>query len=390
MKCGLCLPHCPTYAKLANEAESPRGRIALIQGWASGQLALTPNLTTHLDRCLTCRACEGACPSLVAYGRISDGAKAARMKTLPRWRRGVRRIRLALLSNSRITTWLGIAARLFDTMGLTGLTKRVGIARLGPLAPYHRLIRPIAASSGKLSYRSPKHPDLELFIGCMGGLAQGRAMEAARHLCEHLGLRVRVSNVRHCCGALLRHNGFPVEAQARHDACTPRDAIPLVGLASACIAELREGEDSCSILEICEFLDGLGILDALVHAPIERRILVHEPCSHRNLLKSTASVYRLLSRIPGLDVQPLPGNAQCCGAAGTYMLEQPVMSQSLLGDKLAALTELAPATVVTTNPGCALHFLAGIEDGGLAIDVRHPVELLLESIQAQNPKHTGA
>ena len=76
VKCGLCLPQCPTYELTANENESPRGRIALIQGWLSGQLSPSRILTQHLDQCLLCRRCERVCPSLVAYGEIMDQSKA--------------------------------------------------------------------------------------------------------------------------------------------------------------------------------------------------------------------------------------------------------------------------------------------------------------------------
>jgi ferredoxin len=79
VKCGLCLPHCPTYAKTRHEGDSPRGRIALVQGWLTGQLDMTPGLAAHLDGCLLCRACESACPSLVAYGRLLDGARTQRV-----------------------------------------------------------------------------------------------------------------------------------------------------------------------------------------------------------------------------------------------------------------------------------------------------------------------
>ncbi|MGH8165468.1 MAG: 4Fe-4S dicluster domain-containing protein, partial [Rhodanobacteraceae bacterium] len=52
VKCGLCLPHCPTYALEATETESPRGRIALAAGATSGALSGGFDLRLHLDHCL--------------------------------------------------------------------------------------------------------------------------------------------------------------------------------------------------------------------------------------------------------------------------------------------------------------------------------------------------
>lgn len=338
---------------------------------------MTPALAGHLDRCLTCRACELACPSLVAFGQLMDGAKAARSEGLSPRRRSVRLARLRLLSQPRLTSLLTRIARWYGRLGLTRLADRVGASRLPGLGPLLRLAGVIPTTARALPPSAPESPDLELFVGCMGGLAQGRAIAAARNLCEGLGLRVRVAGEPGCCGALFRHNGFPVEADSRRAAWSrgPSDP-PLVGLASACVAELREGAQSRQALELCDFLDRLAPLDRLSLHPLPGRALVHEPCSHRNLLRDTGAIYRVLGRIPELDVQSLPGNATCCGAAGTYLLDQPAMAQALLASKLAALAEQAPDFLVTTNPGCALHLAAGVREAGLGIEVCHPVELL--------------
>ena len=75
VKCGLCLPHCPTYLDSEHEADSPRGRIALAQGLIGGTLADGASLRAHLDGCLSCRKCEAVCPARVPYGRILDAAR---------------------------------------------------------------------------------------------------------------------------------------------------------------------------------------------------------------------------------------------------------------------------------------------------------------------------
>ena len=69
--CGFCNATCPTYQDLFDERDGPRGRIYLIKHMLeSGQAGDATR--THLDRCLTCRACETTCPSGVQYGRLAD------------------------------------------------------------------------------------------------------------------------------------------------------------------------------------------------------------------------------------------------------------------------------------------------------------------------------
>ena len=383
VKCGLCLPHCPTFQKARNEADSPRGRIALIQGWATGHLEMTRTLEGHLDGCLGCRNCERVCPSGVAYGQIADMAKALRVKGLPAWRRRLTSAGLRALSDARCVAQAARLSRLYLGLGLARLAEVIGVARIAAVRPYHRLATAMGAAARRVGARDPNHADVDLFVGCMGCAGSGHAIEATRVVATRLGLEIRISPDPTCCGALLRHNGYPAEADTRLRACTrTHGSRPLAGLASACVAELREEPALADTTELCAFLNRIHWPERLEISPLHGRVLIHEPCSHRNRLGGNAAVHRLLARIPGLDLAPLPPGQGCCGAAGTYLLQQPAMAETLLGDLLAPLRADPPDVLVTTNPGCALHLAAGIREAGLDIEVCHPVELLARALDS--------
>ena len=76
MHCGFCNATCPTYQLLGDERDGPRGRIYLIKEMLEHNTA-SRETQLHLDRCLTCRACETTCPSGVQYNRLLEIGRAA-------------------------------------------------------------------------------------------------------------------------------------------------------------------------------------------------------------------------------------------------------------------------------------------------------------------------
>jgi glycolate oxidase iron-sulfur subunit len=388
VKCGLCLPHCPTYRIKEDEAESPRGRIALIQGLAQGALAGSPKLWGHLANCLECRACEAACPSLVAFGSLMDAARDLQSRSSSPWRRWRKRIRLRLLSNRKGAAAAAFLSRFYRGSGLGLLIGRLGLPVGSRLWAYHRvamrLDRDRPSPGGRNSCPTCTQ-EIALFLGCVAPAMQPGLSRAARDVLERVGYRVRIPDSQCCCGAMHRHNGFPSEADRLlvQNASAFSD-LKVVVTASACAAELRSHPGMGNTVEICRLLADLKWPPGAVLKPLPARVAVHEPCSHRNHLHDADAIYALLQRIPKLEILPLEENAFCCGAAGTYLLDNPMLSSSLLAGKIGFLQGLEADYLVTSNTGCALHLAAGVREAGMSLEVLHPVELIARQLVSRS------
>ncbi len=378
MKCGLCLPHCPTYLKLSDEADSPRGRIALIQALLTEDLSLTPKLQLHLDRCLGCLACEKACPSGVTFGNLIDGVRHRVRQTHKPTGSQLRLWQLNILSDRNRLKKYTAALPLLRRSHLLALGKKIAPKRLKHPLEVAEVLPDGYAEPGLFPAHQPRGKSVQLFIGCVGSIADQPAIKAAIELLSRLGYAVEIPKKQACCGALHRHNGFPAEAQQLCDANTQQTdashAEALITLATACHLELVERKTSrLPVIFITDFLAHLINSKSTIaeFKPLSVKVAVHSPCSARANQTS-----RLLATIPELQVIELPENNLCCGAAGSYLVTQPDLARSFGQAKQTILKSTMPDILVTSNTGCAIQFRMQIHQAKLNIEVLHPVELI--------------
>jgi glycolate oxidase iron-sulfur subunit len=397
VKCGLCLPHCPTYVKTQDENESPRGRLSLIQGWARGELDATPELARHVDNCLLCRACEAVCPAYVPYGRIVD---RFRLETGGTGKPLSARLKTAALRKALTGPWISPMAKgllagksAAPVKKLAGSIRSLGLDKLAAGLPE-------TASTQDWTGFHPARGEKEigrvsLFLGCTASLLDSETVASAIRVMNRLGIGVRVPENQSCCGALHWHGGERAAASglmARNLAAfQSTDGETIVSFASGCGAMLRDygeaissdeaGRFSKRIRDISQFLAEIPWPDSLELRPLPATVCVHSPCSLKNVLRADRHPFALLRRIPGLKVVPLPAQTRCCGAAGSYLLEHPEMAGELRDDVLDRVLAAEPAVLATSNPGCALHLRAGLKQRGRQdIEILHPLTLMARQI----------
>ncbi len=426
--CGFCLPACPTYRELGDEADSPRGRLHLMRAVAEGRLDPAGDaFQTHIDRCLGCRACEPVCPSSVPYGSLLESARQVARAARPVRERTAGPVVEAMLRVFRspliLRTSLA-AARLARALGLPRLARR--LAPSGPKGRATRFAAAMLEASGGFrkttglrgsegarqpASRPPEAPapDLPakprepaaaaprvaLLPGCVQGSLFARVVDASERVLGRNGCAVVRMGAGGCCGALHAHagdhDGSLALARARIAEAERLDVDVIATDAAGCGAAMKEYGDwfagdpewadraavfSERVRDVTEVLADLGPVPG---AELRRTVAWDPPCHLRHAQRADAATEMVLAAIPGLEVRTVADPDACCGGAGIYGMTHPELGGAIGERKVSEVRATGAPCVATGNPGCMMQIGAGLILAGAKVEVVHPVELLDES-----------
>jgi len=185
------------------------------------------------------------------------------------------------------------------------------------------------------------------------------------------------------CGSMLKDYGHIAE-EAAHDA--PEDSTG--GQAASAIRAGAESAASAArfaakVRDVSEFLAELGPIPP--RGELRLRAVYHDACHLVHAQRVREQPRSLLALVPGLELVPLSESEVCCGAAGSYNLTEPEMSERLSQRKLRNIQACDPQVVITGNAGCSLQIQAALRRAGSPIWVAHPMDVLDLSYRNAQP-----
>jgi len=429
--CGFCLPACPTYQLWAEEMDSPRGRIYLVNQILDGA-ELSTSAAEHFDRCLGCMACMTACPSGVQYDQLIEAARVwteearsgdsvqpaeaaaagsapAVPRVPPAGKRPVRdrAARAAIFSLFPYPRRLRALTAPLRTVQRTGLDRRLAGSRLpgrvSPALGAALRLTPPAATWRKLPERVPALGSRRAVVGMLTGCVQSvffpQVNASTARVLAAEGCDVIIPPGQGCCGALSMHSGREAEAAdfaRRTIAMFEQTGVDAIVVNSAgCGSAMKEyerllagrepdwaeraAEMSGKVRDFAEFLADIGPVARRHSLPVTAAY--HDACHLAHAQGITKEPRDLLRAIPGLNLVEVPDAGTCCGSAGVYNLLQPDAASELGGRKAEAVLAADAPLLVLANPGCSLQIASALAERGEHVSVVHTAEVLDASIR---------
>jgi len=375
VRCGTCKAFCPTYDDDLTEAMSARGRLALLWGLSSGQLAASPVLNDRIFSCTLCGICSGLCPSGIDIQEILYHGRSILRKT-DKKRRFLRFFTRFVMKRPRLS------------LKFLSMTKHVvfpylikkGLLPFKPDIPEYHLNEKLTVYTV-----TQKKGRVAIFTGCTINFLLPHLVDSLTHVLHSLGYEVIFPVGETCCGVPLRSLGLDriakELAKKNLELFNRLNVEAVISLCPTCTLAIKNeypkliGRGIEKAIDVSQFLmDKLDPGQFQLTSSHMKRAFFHDPCHLKYGLGVEKEPRAILENI-GVDLQKT-GAEHCCGFAGTFSFSYRELSQNLLNKCLIDYLQEESEMIITACPGCMIQLSKGNEKK----PVLHIIEVVEEAI----------
>ena len=233
---------------------------------------------------------------------------------------------------------------------------------------------------------------MALLPGCVQDvLAPAINYAAARTLAAN-GVEVHNPPGAGCCGSILLHIGAEEKARdlaRRNFTQLPEDVDAIITTAAGCGSGINDYEllfkgqhdverataFSRAVMDFSAYLAELGLREP-AGFDSERRVVYQDACHLLHAQGIQGEPRALLNQIPNLRLLTIADAGMCCGSAGTYNIDQPVIAAELGRRKVESILAVKPDMVVSGNIGCITQLRQLLARQENPLPVMHIAEIL--------------
>ena len=400
IRCGACANVCPIYRLVGGHTFGHVyiGAIGLI---------LTPffhgkeKAKEIITCCLNCQSCKAVCPSKIdlpyliksVYAKVlgETGEVPAKSKMASRFMKNRRFFHAALKTASKLQGPMtdGPYIRHLPSflMGEHGFRRLPAIADKS-LRDEWKHVKP--------RVKQPKMR-VAFFAGCAVDFIYPEQGKAFAKLCEAYDIAVDFPMDQSCCGLptmmMAQMDAAKDIAKQNVKAFESGNYDYIVTLCASCGSHIKEnfpklltkdGNVPVGVEAFAEkLMDFSSFMNDVVKVKDEdfmnlgRKVTYHYPCHLVRGLEVEDAPKELLKK-SGSHYEEMNECQVCCGFSGSFSVDFPMISKTMLSHKLDNAKETEATTLVTDCPGCVLQIRGGAEKRGMGMKVMHIAELLLE------------
>lgn len=399
-RCGYCQAVCPVFDAVRSELAVARGKISLVKALLSGELEFTPTLAKYIELCTGCGACQESCLSGVSVENIFLEARQHIAETLG----------LSLPKKAIVTAFNDDKALSFASvlLNLYSFSKAGFAADLVPSqTPFLDKVKLLNAQLEKFNTNKHSLNSLHLkkksplasyvyFPGCINKYVNPSVANSTLDLLDRAGMDVFIPQGLLCCGMPAYISGAKKAASALAEnninilyEAVSESKRPIVTDCGSCsymlkhLYKLFEPDSECYnkalfIASVVKDVSEVLVNDVLPCVISDKALTVtyHDPCHLRRSQGIYNEPRELIKKIKNVDLVEMKDANTCCGAAGSFCMTNPVVSQKISTKKAENILNTGAEIALTSCPSCKVGLQQGLIAKNASIPVLHPVELI--------------